>query len=136
MEQRDYLMKQIDLLGVVLATIMAKLLGIKQGQENIILEEVKQNLIADLQIDFDNITSISDDDFINLLNEKKIGNDNIEQFANILLLMTEELSRNDIDNKYKKMYTKCLAIYRYLNKSESTYSFERHSKIEKIEKKL
>lgn len=133
MEQRDYLKKQIDQLGQVLAKIFSDLLGLKNsGQINAGLEITSQALKNELDIDIQALLDIPTDNFIDILtSQKNLTNDNLDKLAEILLLIAD--NRQD-DNK--KLYEKCLTIYEYLEKAENIYTLDRQWKMKRIENEL
>jgi len=133
MEQRDYLKKQIDQLGQVLAKIFSDLLGLKNsGQINAGLEITSQALKNELDIDIQALLDIPTDNFIDTLtSQKNLTNDNLDKLAEILLLIAD--NRQD-DNK--KLYEKCLTIYEYLEKVENIYTLDRQWKMKRIKNEL
>jgi len=67
----------------------------------------------------------------------KLSNDNFEKLADILLLLAGEPDPSKTDNdKKNKLYERSLAIYEHLDRTTTTYSFDRHSKIERIKNAL
>lgn len=133
MEQRDYLKKQIDQLGQVLAKLFSNLLGLKNGgQINVGLEITNQTLKSELNFDIQDLLDIPTDNFVDTLTTQKgLTNENLEKLAEILLLVED----NQQDN-YKKLYERCLTIYEYLEKAENIYSLDRQWKIERIKTEL
>lgn len=136
MEQRDYLQKQIDQLGQVLGKILSDLLGLKnQGQINEGIELTNQALKKQLDLDIEELISISTDNLINILKtEKNISTENMDKLAELLLLIADH--NQDKNEKREMIYEKCLTIYEYLEKTETTFSFDRHLKIERIKNVL
>lgn len=135
MQQEDWFMKQINLLGRVLGKILANLLGLKaQGQVGEGIETADQSLKSELDLDIDELTSIPADYFIETLKEgRNFNDDNLEKLADIFFLITEELDRKGTEaDKMNKLYIRSLTIYEYLDETGSTYSVDRHHKIEKI----
>ena len=133
MEQQDYLKRQIDQLGQVLAKIFSDLLGLKNyGQINAGLEITNQTLKNELDFDIQDLLDIPTDIFIDTLTTQKgLTNNNIDKLAEILLLIAE--NRQD-DNK--KLFEKCLTIYEYLEKVENVYKLDRQWKINRIKNAL
>ncbi|MCZ2224118.1 MAG: hypothetical protein LC122_10880 [Chitinophagales bacterium] len=133
MEQQDYLKKQIDQLGQVLAKIFSDLLGLKNsGQINAGLEITNQTLKSEIDFDIQELLDITTGDFVNTLKKQKnLTNDNLAKLAEILLLIADN---GQTDNK--KLYEKCLTIYEYLEKEENIYTLDRQWKIERIKNVL
>jgi hypothetical protein len=91
-----------------------------------------------LGLTIDDLTLIPTDSFLTtLLDTKKFSDNNFEQLAEIMFLIAEELNIKNTDvGKMKQLYERALIIFEILDKTSSTYSFDRHSKIEKIKKVL
>jgi hypothetical protein len=139
LQQEDWLIRQINQLGQVLGKILSDLLGLKaQGKIGAGIEAAIQTLKSEADLNIDDLTSIPTELFIKTLQEdKKLSDDNLETLADIFVLIAEELARRDTDNEMKnKLYKMSLTIYEYLDKTGSTYSFDRHNKIENIKNAL
>src|SRR5690606_35095203 len=133
MEQQDYLKKQIDQLGKVLAKIFSDLLGLKNnGQFNAGLEITNQTLKNELDFDIQDLLDIPTENFINTLTtQKKLTNENLDKLAEILLLIADNKQGDN-----KKLYEKCLTIYEHLEKSENIYTLDRQWKMNRIKNAL
>jgi len=130
-------MKQINQLGRVLGKILADLIGLKtNGQVGEGIEAAEQALKNELELEIDDLISIPAEKFIQILQEKKkFSDDDFEKLADIFYLIAEELEQKGTNNeKMKKFYERSLIIYKYLDKTGSTYSFDRHLKIDKMKK--
>jgi hypothetical protein len=139
LQQEDYIKRQIDQLGRVLGKILADLMGLKaRRQASLEIESVSQALKTELGLTIDDLTLIPTDSFLTtLLDTKKFSDNNFEQLAEIMFLIAEELNIKNTDvGKMKQLYERALIIFEILDKTSSTYSFDRHSKIEKIKKVL
>lgn len=136
MEKRDYLMDQIEQLGQALAQIFSKLFGLS-NQDNVpeAIEMTSQSLKTELNLDLSEISSIPPGEFISTLqNDKKLNHSNLELLANILLMVADETcTENPESEEGFNLYGKCLEIYSHLNERDLTYSFERESKIARIQ---
>lgn len=130
MEQKDYLMRQIDQLGQVLATILGKFLRLKtEGQVLEGIEYARQSIKEEFDIDLDYILSLGFDKSIELLmNKHKMTINHVETFTDILL---ETAENNDII-KQNQIYSKCLELFEFVNKNDKNISFERFQKIENL----
>jgi hypothetical protein len=139
LQQEDWLIRQINQLGRVLGKILADLIGLKtQGMVGEGIEAAEQALKSELGLNIDDLIAIPTEQFIKTLQEsKKMSDDNFDHLADIFLLIAEELDQRGTDNeKKKKLYERSLNIYEYLDKAGSTYSFDRHYKIERIKDAL
>ncbi len=139
MEQEDYIKRQIEQLGKVLGKLLADLIRLKtSGRMSDGIEEADQALKTELDLDITSLTLIPAEAFLSsLLAVRKFNDKHFEQLADILFLIAEELYTSHSDSlRMKKLYERSLIIYEVLDKTSSTYSFERHMKIEKIKKVL
>jgi len=134
MEQRDYLQKQIDLLGKVLGKILADLLGAKnEGNLENQAVQAKQQLQGELDLNISELLQYPDADFIKWLSaEKKFTDEHFEKLAEIMILLGESA---ETENQ-KALYQKCLVIYSHLEETGNTYSVDRHERIERLKKSL
>ncbi|MDR3219873.1 MAG: hypothetical protein LBU22_13030 [Dysgonamonadaceae bacterium] len=134
MEQKDYLTRQAEIFGQVLGKILANSLHLKnQEQTSNSIAITIRTFSEDLGLDIMALIATEPDDLIKmLLTEKKFSSGNLEQFADILFIMAENMSQKEKDQLNKK----CLAIYEYIEVADTTYSFNRQWKIEKIKTDL
>ncbi|AEA45840.1 hypothetical protein [Fluviicola taffensis] len=135
MGQEDYLRRQIDQLGQVLARMLSGLLGLKdKGLLNQGMEETDQALKAEFGFTTDEFVLLENEAFIQLLEqEKQFKEVHFEKLADLFLLLAD----NTVDSqKQTLLFEKCLKIYKRLEQSETTYSFDRHAKMEKINNML
>lgn len=134
MAQEDKLKREIDLIGKLLAKLFADLSGRKNISEtNETYKIVQQSLQDQLALDLDALTNASSDEFKKLLKEKAFGNLHLEQLADIL---DQLAARAESEQKSHKLYEKALLLYEELARTDTSYSLERHYKIERIKKLL
>ena len=136
MEKRDYLMDQIEQLGQALAMIFSKLMDFRnQGKVPEAIEMTSLSLKSELNLDLDELLAIPTDEFVSRMKEdKKFNYANLELLADILLHIADETASSNPESKqHLNLYDKALKVYKYLNERDLTYSFERQSKIERIE---
>jgi hypothetical protein len=126
--ERDYLGKQIDELGAVLAKILTGLLGLQsEGKCN--QATVDAILKDELGFDVSQITNIPETDFIDWLQSKNFTTVHFEKLADILLLTAET-------TEGQSLYRKSLLLLDYLEKDDKTFSIVRHQKITQIRSSL
>ena len=130
MEQRDYLMRHVEQLGVVLGKILSKLLGLKDNGIEVV-DTVNQCFKEELGLDISQLNDIDDDKWLDTLKtEKRFDSESLERLADILLFVAEA---ENVDFKERnRLYKKCSLIYVYLDESEKTYSFDRYLKIQRL----
>jgi len=138
MEKRDYLMRQIEQLGQVLAQMLAWLLGIRQkGGGSLGLEELMQTYKSELDIDLDELIQIPVDELIMFLKNRYKYNDNhLETMADILHETAENYFKNERMEVGKNLLRKAITILVYLQDSGKDYSMDRMLKIENYNKAL
>jgi len=131
MERSDYLEKQINQLGKVLGTILARLLTLKNAStpETKLSSSAAEAFKNELDIDLDTLMALPDDTFVGELQTKLNFNDeNLDQLADIFTLLAQENS-GDIA---LGLYQKVLAIHLFLQEKSSVYSLQRQWKIDEI----
>ena len=128
MEQRDYLMRHVEQLGVILGKILSKLLNIKDNGIEVV-DTVNQCFKEELGLDISQLNDIDDDKWLDALKtEKQFDSESLERLADILLFVAENVDLEERDQLYKK----CRMIYEYLDESEKIYSFDRYLKMERL----
>jgi len=133
MIRQDFIIKQINQLGQVLARLLSDLQGLKSsGQKSAGLEITNQTLKNELDLDVQELIDIPTDNFIETLTDQKnITIESLEKLAEILLLIADN---NHEDSKI--MYQKCVIIYEYLEKAEDSYTLHRQWILQRIKKEL
>jgi len=133
MQKQDYLIRQIDQLGSILGKILYDLLGLKiENKLHLGVSTTQIQLKKALGIS--NFTSIPSEDFLEIIQEKNIlSNDSLETLADILFILAEEIAyKEDRADEMHKLFERAHIIYQYLENIESTYSLNRHYKMDKI----
>ena len=138
MEQRDFLQRQIEQAGRVLGKLLAKAAGLKnQGQASETMEEMDQTLTNELNISIGELTGIPVDQLVNTLLEKeKIFEDHLEQLADLLVQLADGYGRKNAQQDAAALYQRALALYEYVDQAGSVFSFNRHSKMQKVKNLL
>lgn len=136
MEQKDYLMREVEKIGLIMNAIGQKIFGGK-GNTAITLEEqikdAKDMLFNGANFDINKfLNSTVEDSNKYISGFIGFNNDNIELFANYLFQIG---SSNKSDNS-KKYLEKALQLFELCNLQDKTYSFERESNIKIIMIKL
>lgn len=136
MEQKDYLIREVEKIGLIMNAIGQKIFGGK-GNTAITLEEqikdAKDMLFNGANFDMDKfLNSTVEDSNKYISGFIGFNNDNIELFANYLFQIG---SSNKSDNS-KKYLEKALQLLELCNLQDKTYSSERESNIKTIMIKL
>jgi len=129
MEKQDYLKRQIDQLGKVLAELLGKITGSgKNTDASETLEIVSQVLDENLNWDIEQLLNIPEDNFIDSIKENQLLDDvNIETLADVLVEVAEHNPSNE-----EELLKRALMMYEYLEKSNMTFSFTRNQKMERV----
>jgi len=122
MRQDDYFLNQIDILGRILGKAIAELLQLNSTNNILQIDTINEAFKSGLDLDLDEIKTIPDDDFLDLLlKNPKINLDNLEKLAETLRLLSIK-SNFDFDKR-------ALNLYLYVEEKSTTYSSDRISKI-------
>lgn len=138
MEQRDYLMRQIEQLGQVLARALARLLNIKQLPSAALnLEEIKQVYSDELDLSLDLILQVPKEGLIELLTSKvKFMDRHLEKMAEILSETADLYENSDDDRAARDLREKSILLYEYMQESTGAFSLERALKITQLKGRL
>lgn len=130
MEQRDYLLRQIELMTQAFVSLIRRLLGLKELKEEETEQTTDEVLKEQLDISISQVLETNYDELIDLFISKKgIHISNIELLADILVINAR--ARKDTRQK-TDLYKKALELYEWLDKKGDTYSIERHKKMNEI----
>lgn len=134
MEQKDYLLREIEKIGAVMRAILNRFTG---NTENLAItiekrfEQTKEQLFAVTGLDLDEFLKLDmaeTKEFI--MHFKGINIVNLELLAEILFhLGMENKSGNE-----NIILSKALILYELCNETDKTYSIERELKIEMIKR--
>lgn len=136
MEQKDYLQREIEKIGVVLRAILNWLKG-KAINEAITIEkrfeETKEKLFTEINFDVGGFIQMNDEESrIYLSNFKGFDHQNIELLADIIY----DLGLNQNLNFQKVYLVKALQLYELCSVIDKTFSVDREAKIESIRSKI
>ena len=131
MEQRDYILREIEKIGLIMRTILNKLIGKKNNQETITKKQFKEEkdlLLGETGFDLDLFLASDETESLEYIDRfKGLNTQNLEILAEIIYQYAEE----DIENN-RPLLEKALAIYILCNVKDMTYSFSRELKISLI----
>ncbi len=132
MEQRDFILREIERLGQVLSAIRQKLFGGKDrlaiSVENEV-DDAKGMLRKEVEFDFDKLLNLSEEETTKYLGEfKAFDAANIEQLADYMAEIGASIGKE----KSKVYLQKALHLYGLTNLKTATYSFEREAKIKAV----
>src|SRR6056297_2115784 len=133
MEQKDYLMREIEKIRVVLEAMLNKIKGgdsdIPQVNEN--FDEVNKLFITDTRIDLSTLINSDSSQFDNIFKKENGYNEtNIEQFADILV----EMANKAEGNLKFQLNQKARETYEYVDALSNSFSFGRKMKMDALKK--
>jgi|ERR1035437_744312 hypothetical protein len=133
MEQKDYLMREVEKIGMIISAIGQKIFGGK-GDTTITVEkqmkEAKDMLFNGVNFDIDKFLNSTVEDSTKYISSFiGFNNDNIELLANYLF----QIGLSNKSDNSKKYLEKALQLFELCNFQDKTYSFERESTIKIIQ---
>lgn len=133
--RQDYLKKQIDQLGKVVAKVLRDLMGLKSDFRINEAEEMVNTVFEkELGFNFDEMLERKNDDFILfLIKDKKFSEATLEDIANILFEIGITLEDK---NKQANYFQKAILLFEHLNTERKTFSFDFMVKINKMKELL
>ena len=132
MEQKDYLLREVEKIGLLLKMIFNKLTS--KGENYAItienqFEEAKELLLKEIGFDTDLLLSLNKteiQDYISKFNGMR--GSNIELLADVL----KEMGMKTKGEKSKIYLDKALKLYELCNSLDKTFSLDRENKISEI----
>jgi len=138
MEKRDYLMRQVEQLGQVLAVMLSRLLGIKQaGSASLSIEDINSIYRDELDITLELIINTPREEIIEFLNSRiEFINKHLEKIAEILTETAGLLEQGNQPDQARDLREKCIFIYEHLQENSGEYSLDRVMKISQLREAL
>lgn len=130
MEQRDYLLRQIELMTQTLANLIRRLLGLKEITEEETQQETDEMLKENLNLSITDILNTPPDKIVDLiLSHEGIHETNIDLFAEILVINAKASKKGQ---RQRDLLKRALELYNWLDRKSGTFSIERHQKMNEI----
>ncbi len=130
MEQRDYLLRQIELMTQTLVTLIRRLLGLKDITEEEIQQSTDEVLKEQLDISITQVMEAEPNEIIDLLlKHKSINKSNIDLIADILFINAK--AKHHANQKIN-LLERALKLYEWIDSTGNTFSIERHQKMNEI----
>ncbi len=130
MEQKDYLLKEIEKIRLLLRAILNSIIG---RNENLALtlesqfEDTKDLVFDEIGFDIESFLTLSESASKDYFSQfKGFSTENLEVLAEILFT----IGINTKSEKKKIYLEKTLELYKLCNSIDKTFSFERENKIE------
>jgi len=135
MEQKDYLLREIEKIRIVLEAMLNK---IKGGNNDIPpvnedFDTVNKLFITDTRVDLNTLLKSDINQFDSIFKKENGYNEtNIEQFADILAEMASK-AEGDLKDQLNQ---KALETYEYVDALSNSFSFGRKMKMDALKKEL
>jgi hypothetical protein len=132
LEQKDFLLREIEKISIVLRVILNSLLGRKESMaitpENQ-FKKTRDLLFKEINFELDKCLAMNEDDLkAYLTSYKGINTGNLELLAEIIF----KLGINNQDKNNNIYLRKALQLYKICNEKDKTFSIERENKIKEI----
>jgi hypothetical protein len=136
MASRDYLIRQIEEMGIFLSILLRRILKLKdEKQEGQMESAVKETLFQELKLDIDQVVMLDDQDFLEAVRKNFTSDEQLEKLADILKVLGQEIEISFTLNKVNYL-RKALFLFNYLQESSMNFSYERKLKMEELQEVL
>ncbi|MBL7967114.1 MAG: hypothetical protein JNK09_08925 [Prolixibacteraceae bacterium] len=136
MSSRDYLIRQFEEMGFFLASLLRRVLKMKEeNQQQQIESAVREELFQELKLDIDQAIILENEDFAELVKIHFTTDDQLDKFADILKMLGQEIEFSFTLNKANYL-RKALYLYQNLQENSSVFSYDRRIKILEIQEIL
>lgn len=133
MPQRDYLMQQIEEMGYFLASLIRRVMKLKdEKQEDKITGALHEAIQEKLSFSIDEAIAIENEDFMNLMKTHFTNESQLEKMAELLMLTGKSI-RPTLSPERLNYLEKSFLLYTQLQETSSSFSFERRDKIMEID---
>lgn len=133
MASRDYLIRQVEEMGIFLAMLLRRILKMKEEkQQDLITMVVREELLKETNVDIDQLVVMDDADFLEVMRSKFTSDDQLEKLADILRVLGLEIEQAFTISRASYIL-KSLVLYEFLQEKSADFSFERRNKILELE---
>lgn len=133
MERRDYLMSQIEEMGLFLARLIGRLCKRKQdNEEDQIMDDIRGALSVQFGWDLDELLFLDNESFISLMEENLLADDHYEKMASVFEVMGDLTPDNKTILRKELYLRKALLLLEHLEFKSYTYSLDRQNRIAQI----
>ena len=136
MPQRDYLMQQMEEMGYFLASLIRRILKLKdEKKEDEITGALHDAIQEKLSFSIDEAIFMGNDDFLRLMTEHFTTEGQLEKMAELLMLTGNSI-RSSVSPERLNYLEKSFFLYAHLQDTSTNFSFERRDKILEIQQIL
>ena len=132
MASRDYLIRQIEEMGIFLAILLRRLLKMKEEKQQDQMEAVvREALISEMKLDIEQVVVLEDVDFLSVVRDHFTSENQLDQLADILKELGQDINLSFSPTK-EAYLRKSWLLFTWLQESTTNFSYERKVKIEEI----
>lgn len=136
MASRDYLIRQIEEMGLFLAILLRRILKMKEENQQVAIESVvKEALLQELKLDIDQVVVLENADFLVIAKQYFTSEDQLEKLADILKVLGQDVGSSLSLTKINYLL-KSLFLFTHLQETSSVFSYERRTKIMELQELL
>ena len=122
MASRDYLIRQIEEMGIFLALLLRRILKMKEGNQQDQMETaVKESLFQELNFDVEEIVMLEDSDFLAIAMQHFTSENQLEKFADVLMVLGKKIVSTFSLTKANYLL-KALILFNYLQNTTPSFS--------------
>lgn len=133
MERRDYLMSQIEEMGLFLARLVDRLFRKKDsGQADQMMEEARNSFSIQFGWDLEELLFLDNQSFVSLMDDNLLADDHYEKMASVFENLAYAVPENQTILRKELYLRKALLLLEHLELRSCTYSLERREWIIRI----
>lgn len=131
MEQKDTLLKQIELLGRVLGKVVSQIIESKSGNIHLVVENTQQTLQAELNLDLEKLICLEENDLQAYLTSLNFNTAHLEKLSEYL----EAVAKTKTTETHIFLQ-KAITLLDIADAVSASMSFTRISRKQKLQKQL
>lgn len=136
MASRDYLIRQIEEMGLFLAILLRRILKMKEeNQQEAVESVVKEALLQELKLDIDQAIVLKNTDFLEVAKQYFSSDDQLEKLADILKVLGQDIGPS-LSLTKANYVLKSLFLFTHLQETSSAFSYERRVKIMELQETI
>lgn len=130
MQQRDYILREIEKVGAMLRMIVRRLFEWKEdGDKDEGIEQIAAGIALESNVEFENLLKIKKEDFSAYFdNTKGFNAVNIELLADLFAHLADVVE----PEKAVLYKLKAIEFYNYIDETERTFSIDRANKLNRL----
>jgi len=133
MASRDYLIRQIEEMGLFLAILLRRILKMKEENQQTAVESVvKEALLQELKLDIDQVVVLENADFLAVAKQYFTSEDQLEKLADILKVLGQETAQS-LSPTRSNYLLKSSLLFCHLQETSTAFSYERRTKIMELQ---